>query len=287
MRRIGLVCAFVFMLAAISVGAQSTSAEFCIQSDDSHAFIVFNRNTGDYKFTRCSDNTAFSGTGQLSSDGCFIFLNDSRENYKVNVTVNQCAQAAKVAIDVPSPTPINGTSVPQMTEGFQDSNINNNPCGCDGAQAPPGGNGDPEFIGPPAEDGSTNAAPETDVTPPTEFVVQSDGSQAFIVFNRNTGDYKFMRCSDGVAFSGTGQVRIDGCFAFLEDNRDAYRVIVTVNMCANAAKVFVEAPRPTNTSSGVAIPAMSESFSDSNISDSAPNCPNSGATARAKSRRRG
>ncbi len=285
MRRIGLVCGWVVVLAAISANAQSASAEFCIQSDDGHAFIVFNRNTGDYKFTRCTDNIAFSGTGQLSSDGCFIFLNDSRETYKVNVTVNMCAQAAKVAVDVPAPTPINGSQVPQMREGFQDSNINNNPCSCEGAQVPPGGNGDPEFIGPPVEDGSANSAPEGDVAPPVEFIVQSDDSHAFIVFNRNTGDYKFIRCTDNLTFSGTGQVRIDGCFILLEDNRDTYKVIITVNMCAQAAKVRVEAPQATNTATGVPISAMSESFSDSSLSDSAASCPDATAKTRAKNRR--
>ena len=285
MRRIGLVCALGVVLTAISVSAQSISAEFCIQSDDGRSLIVFNRNTGDYKFTRCADNVAFSGTGQLSSDGCFIFLNDSRESYNVNVTVSMCAQAAKVAVDVPSPTPINGTQVPQMKEGFQDSNINNNPCGCEGAQAPPGGNGDREFIEPPAEEGPSNPTPESEVVAPTEFIVQSDSGHAFIVFNRNTGDYKFTRCADNVAFSGTGQVRIDGCFAFLEDSRATFRVVVTVNMCAQAAKVFVEAPQPTNTSAGVAIPAMSESFSDSSLTDTAAGCPADAATARAKNRR--
>ena len=120
-----------------------------------------------------------------------------------------------------------------------------------------------------------------------EFCIQSDDGHAFIVFNRNTGDYKFIRCTDNVAFSGTGQVRIDGCFIFLEDNRETYRVIVTVNMCAQAAKVFVEAPQPTNTSTGVAIPAMSESFSDSSLSDSAASCPATTATTRTKNRRRG
>ncbi|HEX5734564.1 MAG TPA: hypothetical protein VF131_17145 [Blastocatellia bacterium] len=287
MRMIGLGCALGIVLTAISVSAQSISAEFCIQSDDGHAFIVLNRNTGDYKFTRCTDGVAFSGTGQLSSDGCFIFLNDTRENYKVEATVNMCVQAAKVAVDVPAPTPISGTQVPQMKVGFQDSNIINNPCSCEGAQAPPGDDGDPEFIGPPAEDPLANPAPKGDVTPPTELTVQSDSGHAFIFFNRNTGDYKFIRCADGVAFSGTGQVRIDGCFIFLEDSRDTYRVIVTVNICAQAAKVFVEAPQPTNTSTGVAIPAMSESFSDSSLSDSTASCPAANAKAGAKNRRRG
>ena len=81
MRRIGLVSVLGVMLTAFSVSAQSISAEFCIQSDDGHAFIVFNRNTGDYKFTRCTDNVAFSATGQLSSDGCFIFSVYWREWY--------------------------------------------------------------------------------------------------------------------------------------------------------------------------------------------------------------
>jgi hypothetical protein len=275
------------VLTAISVSAQSISAEFCVQSDDGHAFIVFNRNTGDYKFTRCTDNVAVSGTGQLSSDGCFIFLSDSRENYKVNITINMCAQAAKVAVEVPAPTPINGSQVPQMRENFQDSDINNNPCSCEGAQVPAGGNGDPEFIGPPRDGGPTNAAPENEAVAPVELIAQSDSGHAFIAFNRNTGDYKFTRCSDGVAFSGTGQVKIDGCFIFLEDSRDTYKVIITVNMCAQAAKVFVEAPQSTNTSTGMAIPAMIESFSDSSLSDSAASCPTTNATARAKNRRRG
>jgi hypothetical protein len=287
MRRIGLACALGVVLTAISVSAQSISAEFCIQSDGGHAFIVFNRNTGDYKFTRCTDSVAFSGTGQLSTDGCFIFLSDSRESYKVNITINMCAQAAKVAVEVPAPTPINGSQVPQMRENFQDSDINNNPCSCEGAQAPPGDNGDPEFIGPPVEDGPTNPAPESEAVAPVELIVQSDSGHAFVAFNRNTGDYKFTRCSDGVAFSGTGQVRIDGCFIFLEDSRENYKVIITVNMCAQAAKVLVEVPQPTNTSTGVAIPAMSESFSDSSLSNSAASCPTANATARAKNRRRG
>jgi hypothetical protein len=272
MRRIGLVCVLAIALATFTVSAQSTQSEFCVQSDSGHAFIVFNRTTGDYKFIRCADNVAFSGTGQVRTDGCFIFLEDNRESYSVNIAVNMCRQAAKVFVDVPQLTPINGSQVPQMRESFQDSNISNSICGCNQFQAPPGGGGDPEFIGPPVEEGPSNPAPEQEVAVPIVLSVQSDSGHAFIVFNRTTGDYKFVRCSDGVAFSGTGQVRADGCFIFLEDNRATYKVIVTVNTCNQVGKVFVEAPQETNTSTGTPIPAMSESFGDSNIQDNTNSC---------------
>ena len=150
------------------------------------------------------------------------------------------------------------------------------PCGCTKAgRIGAGGNSDFEFIGPPAEEGRTGS--EQEIVVPTELLVQSDSGHAFIVFNTKTGDYKFIRCADGVAFSGTGQVKIDGCFIFLEDSGDTYKVIDTVNICQNAGKVFVEAPKATTTSTGVAIPAMSESFGDSSLSDSTASCPTTSA----------
>jgi hypothetical protein len=151
--------------------------------------------------------------------------------------------------------------VPAMNEVLGDVNITNNTCSCATGELATSGAGVPEFIGPPVGGGS----------PASEVTVKSDRGDAFLVFNPKSGDYKFVRC-DGIAFSGTGQIKNDGCFTMLEDNRENFTVFVAVNVCSSSGKTNVNVFKRFSLSDGSVIPEMNVSYGDSNLTDSTATC---------------
>ena len=282
MVKIYAMCLSVLFLALVSVRAQDSNGEICIQSDTGNALLVFNSKTGDYKFVRCQDAAAFSGTGQVSISGCQIVLHDERPTHSISASVDSCVQQGKGEVKVPKGFSQDGTSfVPAMNEAFGDTNLRDNTCSCTPSEPVTGG--DRDLIGPPIKGGSvTQPAPIKGsdpelIGPPVsdggskEVIVQSDGGEAFIVFNSTTGDYKFIRC-DGIALSGTGQLKNDGCFTMLEDNRDNFRVFVAVNVCLHAAKITVDVPKAFPAQDGSIVPVIHDSYGDSDLTDSTASC---------------
>lgn len=281
MRTVCFTFLLVLIVAGISTGAQDSEGWICIQGDSGGALLVFNSKTGDYKFVRCKDGAALSGTGQIRADGCQIVLEDTRPTHSVSASVNTCVQQGKGSVEVPkdfSPDGIN--IVPAMKESFGDINLGDNSCSCGRSEGVTPANddrsitgssgaasrtpqitgSDPEFIGPPESEGGSK-----------EIIVKSDAGDAFIVFNSATGDYKFTRC-DGIAFSGTGQIKHDGCFTFLEDRRELFTVFVAVNICAQAGKFNVDVPKAFSMEDGSIVPEMHVGYGDSDLTDSVAGC---------------
>ena len=272
MRKLCFTFVLGLFLVGFSVSAQDSNGWLCIQSDTGSGLLVFNSRTGDYKFVRCKDGVAFSGTGQVTVDGCQVVFSDNRPTHTISASVNTCVQQGKAQVVVPVAfSPDGVTTIPAMNEILGDTNLSNNTCSCEAVEKPTDERrsresrsaeilgGDQDFIGPPDTDGTK------------ETIVKSDGGEAFIVFNTKTGDYKFVRC-DGIAFSGTGQIRNDGCFTILEDNREDYKLLAVVNVCARAGKFSVEVFKAFSTPDGVLVPVMNVGFGDSDITNSTPSC---------------
>ena len=108
--------------------------------------------------------------------------------------------------------------------------------------------------------------------PPTEswISVEDTASGNFLVFSPLTGAYKFIRCRDGVAMSGLGIVKIDGCAIYLEDVQEDHRVLASVNICAQEGKAAVEIFSPAKL--GIQGEAVKEYLSDENMRDNTLSC---------------
>lgn len=82
------------------------------------------------------------------------------------------------------------------------------------------------------------------LTPPTfqpqQVVIQDDNGGGFLVFDPASGAYKSTLCEFGFVFSGTGQVKVDGCNVNFSDIQTGYRIFATVNMCDHQAKCAFE-----------------------------------------------
>jgi hypothetical protein len=70
-----------------------------VEDEATGSFIIFNPLAGEYKFFRCSDGAAMSGFGKVKINGCSIFLEDVQLSHRVLISVNQCDQEGKAAIE--------------------------------------------------------------------------------------------------------------------------------------------------------------------------------------------
>lgn len=221
----------VLVAASISVEGQ-TGTEICIVSDQSGSRLAFNTQTGDYKF-QSSDGFAISGTGQVKTDGCFVSFEHIRSDGKVIASANICSNEAKALVDVAGAA---GTK----QESVSDPDTSNNGC--------------------------TVVTDPVEVPPASQEVSIQDGTTgSFIVFNTVTGDYKFIRCSDETAISGTGQLQKDGCTISLNDTRADRRIIASANLCDQTAKALIETFAGETKTGQTA--TMQETLSDSNMRD--------------------
>lgn len=72
-----------------------------------------------------------------------------------------------------------------------------------------------------------------------DIIIEDDATGSFLVINPMSGAYKFIRCSDGSALSGTGVVSINGCAISFEDLTPGRRVLASIDECAQQAKASV------------------------------------------------
>jgi hypothetical protein len=72
------------------------------------------------------------------------------------------------------------------------------------------------------------------------ITVQDEGSGSYLVFDPNSGEYKFRRCKDDFEMAGFGLVKVDGCSITFEDMQLDHRVLASTNECTQEAKAFVE-----------------------------------------------
>lgn len=75
---------------------------------------------------------------------------------------------------------------------------------------------------------------------PQQVVIQDDSGVGFLVLDPASGAYKSTLCEFGFVFSGTGQVKVDGCNLNFSDIQTGYRIFATVNMCDHQAKCAFE-----------------------------------------------
>ncbi|MFY9608614.1 MAG: hypothetical protein WAU45_08375 [Blastocatellia bacterium] len=142
MRKLILFCAMILLVTGVSVQAQKERApkpisppiiEFdhniSVEDDATGSFLVFDPNTGAYKFHRCSDGFAMDGIGFVKVDGCAVYLEDMQVDHRVLVSVNECAQEAKAAVETFAPTPVPLGFTP-VKEYMSDRDMRDNSLSC-------------------------------------------------------------------------------------------------------------------------------------------------------------
>jgi hypothetical protein len=124
-----------------------------------------------------------------------------------------------------------------------------------------------------AQKGSTiTPNPLPSITPQYDnlITVEDETTGSYLVFHVPSGEYKFIRCSDGAAMSGVGKVKIDGCAIYLEDVQQDHRVLASVNQCAQEGKAAIE--RFAVKGQPFAVQELKEYLSDNNMRDNTQSC---------------
>lgn len=117
----------------------------------------------------------------------------------------------------------------------------------------------------------------TPIGPPAPkfLTVQDQDGGGFIVFDLSTGEFKCNMCEYKYAFSGPGDVKINGFDVSLSAVTDKYQVFVTVNMWDRVAKAVMYVPSSSDT--GLAVDmnggeGIQEFWTDLNIDNNTLNC---------------
>lgn len=105
---------------------------------------------------------------------------------------------------------------------------------------------------------------------PKYLVVQDDAGGGFLLFDPTTGAYKSSLCEYGYTFSGSGQVRVDGCNVYFSDIQPGYRIFASLNMCDHQAKCAFEIFELPEL--GFEIEPVLEYWTDTDMLDSTSEC---------------
>ena len=264
MRKLSLLIAIIVVLAGLTANAQKSGSgtnpptpqypDIVVEDEGGAGFIIFNPSTGGYKCVMCEyGGYSFAGTGVVKIDGCNVYLTDLKDGYRVLISVNICSQEGKSAMEI---TNMPGGAIADMTfpieEYWKDGNLLDNLRDCKVAQ--------PKSL---------------PLAPPTpEFgtvIIQNDADGSFLLIQIETGDYKFYHCEDGMAMTGTGLVKIDGCNMYFEDLKVDRRVLASINICDMQAKAAIEVFALTRKKKTGA-PTMQEFITDVNLNDNTTVC---------------
>jgi hypothetical protein len=109
------------------------------------------------------------------------------------------------------------------------------------------------------------------VPKPQLMTVQDDVSGSFLIFEMTTGEYKFMRCKDGVVLTGFGLVQetAEGDYTFEHIQRDR-KLIFVCYMGTHEGKGYAETF--SRITSGYDVEPVKETLYDSFMDDSVPGC---------------
>jgi hypothetical protein len=142
MKRLGLVCLFVVSLMGVSVFGQTKPIlqpvdtppikfdhEITIEDDSTGSYLMFDPNTGEYRFNRCSDGAFLSGFGKVKVNGCAITLEVSARDRRVLATVDECTQVAKAAVEIFAPV-LGPANTKPLKEFLSDKDMRNNTLSC-------------------------------------------------------------------------------------------------------------------------------------------------------------
>jgi len=142
MKRLVLVCLFVVVLMGISVFGQTKPIlqpvdtppvkfdhEITIEDDSTGSYLVFDPNTGEYKFYHCSDGVVLNGIGKIRVNGCAISLEVSGRDRRVLATVDECTQVAKAAVEIFAPV-LGPANTKPLKEFLSDKDMRDNSLTC-------------------------------------------------------------------------------------------------------------------------------------------------------------
>ncbi len=108
------------------------------------------------------------------------------------------------------------------------------------------------------------------VIQPQNMIIQDDSGGGFLLFDPASGAYKSNLCEFGYAFSGRGQVKVDGCNVYFSDIQPGYRIFASLNMCDHQAKCAFEVFELPNL--GFDIQPILEYWTDTDMRNNTTEC---------------
>ena len=110
------------------------------------------------------------------------------------------------------------------------------------------------------------------IGPPVQkmLTVQDQTGGGFITFDLVTGEFKCNMCEYKFAFSGTGQVKVDGFNVYLTAVTDSYQIFVSLNMWDRQGKAVMQVFKSPG--GQFDIEPIQEFWEDLNIDDNSLNC---------------
>ena len=137
MRKLSLVFGIIAMLAGASVQAQRTMGpapgsgpirqNIIIQDDEGGGYFSFDGRWGTYVCNVCEYGVIMKGVADVKVDGCFIYVTDNKDGYRLYGAINMCDQVAKFSVEVFAvPTYNNLLPANGFIEYWVDSNLKNN-----------------------------------------------------------------------------------------------------------------------------------------------------------------
>jgi hypothetical protein len=106
--------------------------------------------------------------------------------------------------------------------------------------------------------------------PVTNLCVEDQVGGGYIIFNLQSGEFKCITCEYDIAWSGTGEVKIDGFNVYLSAITPGYYIFVSANVWDKQGKAVVEVfEDPTGAG---AIKPFQEYWTDLNMDDNKMTC---------------
>ncbi len=105
------------------------------------------------------------------------------------------------------------------------------------------------------------------------ITIQDDKGGGYFSLDARWGTYICNMCEYGLILKGTAEVKVDGCFIYVTDIKDGYRIFGAINMCDQVAKLSVEVFRvPTTTNDLVPAGGFIEYWFDSDLKNNVEEC---------------
>jgi hypothetical protein len=109
------------------------------------------------------------------------------------------------------------------------------------------------------------------IGPPVKMVysVQDQGGGGFLLFDLASGEFKCRMCEYGYAFSGIGEVKVDGFNVYLSAVTDSYQIFVSINVWERQGKAVMGLYKDPG---GNDIEPIQEFWTDLNMDDNSLDC---------------
>lgn len=100
-----------------------------------------------------------------------------------------------------------------------------------------------------------------------DIILQDEATGNYLCFSSLFGNYKFVRCNDGVYVTGRGVVKRDGCNVSLTDISETRKVLASIDECAMQGKAVIGILEGTKL-----FPEMEETLFDPYLRDNIADC---------------